>query len=179
MDDIKLIKRCQNGDKEAFQELVKMYHPYVYRFLIRTTGDEQLSQDLTQDTFIKIIRSIEKFDIYGKAKFSTYIITVSKNCYIDYLRKQKNFMSSIPVEEINNLETIGMEEAVLDRVFSEDIIEKLEGLSDEQKIVIKMKYMEGLTLREIGSRLNLEPKTIKSRIHNGIVKLRKMFEGSE
>ena len=92
MDDIKLIKRCQNGDKEAFQELVKMYHPYVYRFLIRTTGDEQLSQDLTQDTFIKIIRSIEKFDIYGKAKFSTYIITVSKNCYIDYLRKQKNFM---------------------------------------------------------------------------------------
>lgn len=178
MDDKKLIKRCQVGDKEAFQELISKYHPFVYKFLIKITEDEQVAEDITQETFLKIIKNMEKFDVHGKAKFSTYIITISKNCYIDYLRKEKKFLQDVPIGETINAEDINTntENIVIDKIYGEVVIKELENLSEEQKIAIKMKYIEGLTLKEIGEKLELEPKTVKSRIHNGIEKLRKIFE---
>lgn len=179
MEDNRLIKKCQSGDKEAFQELISRYHPYVYKFLIKMTGNEDVSEDITQETFIKLIRNIDKFDIYGKAKFSTYIITLCKNCYIDYFRKNNKYINDIYINETLNIEYDNVEEKVLDRIQYEDINTSLEKLPEDQRIVIKMKYIEGLTLKEIGEKLEIEPKTIKSRIHNGVVKLRKLFEGGD
>jgi len=94
MEDKELIYRCQNGDKATFQELISKYHPYVFKFLIKATENKQLAEDLTQEVFIKVIRNIDKFDVDGKAKFSTYASTVAKNCYIDYLRKEKKLFKS-------------------------------------------------------------------------------------
>ncbi|KPU27275.1 RNA polymerase subunit sigma-24 [Caloranaerobacter sp. TR13] len=177
MEDKKLIKRCQKGDKEAFQELISKYHPFIYKFLVKIAEDEQLAEDLTQDTFLKIIRNIDKFDIDRKAKFSTYAVAIAKNLYIDYLRKENKFKKVIPINKNFDIEdfSINVENIVIDKMFGQDIIEKMGKLTEEQKLVIKMKYIEGLTLKEIGDILELKPKTVKSRIHNGIVKLRKMF----
>ncbi|MDI6618922.1 MAG: sigma-70 family RNA polymerase sigma factor [Clostridiales bacterium] len=178
MEDKKLIKKCQNGDKSAFQELISKYHPIVYKFLVRVTEDERLTEDLTQETFIKIIRSIDKFDVNGKAKFSTYIITVSKNCYIDYLRKNKKIMQSVTIDDNLNIEDtdVNVEEIVLNKIYGNDILKAMESLTEEQRIAIKLKYIEDLTLKEIGDILKIEPKTVKSRIHNGIVKLRQLLQ---
>ena len=178
MEDKKLIKKCQNGDKSAFQELISKYHPIVYKFLVRVTEDERLTEDLTQETFIKIIRSIDKFDVNGKAKFSTYIIAVSKNCYIDYLRKNKKIMQSVTIDDNLNIEDtdVNVEEIVLDKIYGNDILKAMESLTEEQRIAIKLKYIEDLTLKEIGDILKIEPKTVKSRIHNGIVKLRQLLQ---
>lgn len=177
MEDNILIKRCQAGDKSAFQELITKYHPYVFKFLLKTTGDNFLSEDLTQETFIKLIRNIDKFDIYGKAKFSTYIITLCKNTFIDYYRKQNKFSKYVVLDDNLGIESERVDELVMDKLLAELAVEGLEKLPEEQKIAIKLKYIEGMTLKEIGEMLELEPKTIKSRIHNGVVKLRKIFEG--
>jgi RNA polymerase sigma-70 factor (ECF subfamily) len=174
MEDNELIIKCQSGDKRAFQELIAKYHPYIFKFLIKIIGNNDLAEDLTQDTFIKIIRNIEKFDINGKAKFSTYVITVAKNTYIDYYRKNKNSIN-ISLDENLNLRAIDIEEVVFDKIDYEDVMKCFDKLTEEQRLVIRMKYIEGLTLKEIGEKLDLEPKTIKSRIHNGVVKLRKML----
>lgn len=178
MGDKELIHRCQNGDKAAFKELISKYHPLVFKFLIKITGNEQLSEDLTQEAFIKIIRNIDKFDVNGKAKFSTYIITVSKNSYIDYLRREKRFLQFSPIEESLFVEGVSpcFEESVVDRIYAKDIMGQIENLTDEHKTVIKLKYIEDLTLKEIGDLLDLEPKTVKSRIHNGIVKLKQLLK---
>lgn len=175
MEENSLIKKCQQGDKEAFQLLISWYHPFVFKFLLKNTDNEQTAEDLTQETFIKLIRNIEKYDIKGKAKFSTYVITIAKNAYIDYLRKEKRFMQNIPLSETLNLEdvSIHVEDIVIDKLYRQGIFENMEDLPEEQRIAIKLKYIEGLTLKEIGDLLNLEPKTVKSRIHNGIVRLRK------
>lgn len=181
MDENNLVKKCQDGDKDAFQELIRKFHPLAYRFAIRLTENEQLAEDLTQDTFLKIIRSIEKFDINGSAKFSTYIITVCKNSYIDYLRREKRFVKPIPIDEGLNTHEISsnFEDIVIDRIDNIGAIKQLDNLTEEQKAVIKLKYIEGLTLKEIGEILEIEPKTVKSRIHNGMVKLKKVFERGE
>lgn len=181
MEDTRIIKRCQMGHKEAFQELISKYYPFVYKFLVRISENENLAEDLTQDTFIKIIRNIENFDVNGSAKFSTYIIAISKNLYIDHLRQEKRILPSVPIDQYLNIGDAGIdiEDTVIYKMYNQDILDNMEKLTEVQKIVIKMKYIEGLTLKEIGDTLNLEPKTIKSRIHNGVVKLRKMLGGGE
>ena len=76
MNDKALIKRCQRGDRQAFDELIRLYYDYVSGFLLKNTGDETLSEDLTQATFFKMIRSIEKYDTGGSASFGTWLITI-------------------------------------------------------------------------------------------------------
>lgn len=71
MNEKALIKKCQRGDKQAFEELIRLYYDYVSGFLLKTTMDSTLSEDLTQETFLKMIRSIEKFDPSGSAAFGT------------------------------------------------------------------------------------------------------------
>lgn len=177
MEDKELIKKCQAGEKEAFQELIVKYHPFVYKFLIKVTQNKHEAEDLTQETFLKLIRNIEKFDIECNTKFSTYLITVAKNSYIDYFRKQSKLSFSSIDESFELVDkNYNLENTILDAFEGKAALEKLEELSKEQRIAIKLKYIEGLTLKEIGERLEIEPKTVKSRIHNGIEKLRKMFE---
>jgi RNA polymerase sigma-70 factor, ECF subfamily len=133
---------------------------------------------LVQETFIKMIRNIDKFDTYGKAKFYTYLICIAKNCYIDYYRKEKKRSKDITIDDNFNLENSNdVEELVISKMNNMNILEAMNNLTDNQKMVIKMKYIEELTTKEIGEILNIESKTIKSRIHNGMVKLRKMLQG--
>lgn len=72
MNDKALIKRCQRGDRQAFDELIRLYYDYVSGFLLKNTGDETLSEDLTQATFLKMIRSIEKYDTGGRLLLSEH-----------------------------------------------------------------------------------------------------------
>lgn len=177
MEDEKLIIRCQQGDKEAFQNLISKYHPFVYKFLIRLTGDKTLAEDLTQDVFLKIIRNIDRFNVHGGAKFSTYLIAIAKNCYIDELRRTSrvsvNFDTTENIRDLVDEKNI--DEIVVEKLYSMEIGGSLKNLTEEQRIAIKLKYNEGLSLKEISEILNIEPKTVKSRIHNGMVKLRKLL----
>ena len=171
MSDKNLILASQNGEKQAFNNLIILYYPYVSKFLLKLTANETLSEDLTQDTFLKLIRSIDRFDIYGKATFATYLMTIAKNCYIDYLRKNKNIIVSIGEMEI--AEPFILENKILDGLEIEEVLKIIDDLPWEQAQAIKLKYLEQLTLREIAEKLFTQPKTIKSRIHAGMVKLRK------
>lgn len=178
MEDNELITKCKNGDKLAFETLIGKYHPLIFKYLCKISGDELVAEDLVQETFIKMIRSIDKFDSYGRAKFYTYLICIAKNCYIDYYRKEKKRLKDITFDNNLNMEDCNnVEELVISKMDNMNILEAMDNLTDDQKMVIKMKYIEELTIKEIGEILNIESKTVKSRIHNGMVKLRKMLQG--
>jgi RNA polymerase sigma-70 factor (ECF subfamily) len=111
------------------------------------------------------------FDVKGKAQFSTYLIAIAKNLYIDYIRKMKrivicNIDELLPCE----LTTDGQ---VLIHLQYEEICNIIEELPQEQKEAIRMKYLESMTLDAIAEYFDCEPKTVKSRIHNGVSKIRK------
>ncbi|MGE5631020.1 MAG: RNA polymerase sigma factor [Caulobacteraceae bacterium] len=173
MNEIELVLACQKGEKQAFNDIIIRYYPYVSKFLLKITADETVSEDLTQDTFLKLIRSIDRFDVYGKATFATYLMAIAKNCYIDYLRKNKNIILSIDDQEVADVWTV--ENKVLKEIEASEIIKAIDTLPWEQAQAIKLKYLEQLTLQEVAERFNTHPKTIKSRIHAGMVKLRKSF----
>lgn len=106
MDDKTLIKRCQRGDRQAFDELIRLYYDYVSGFLLKAAKNETLAEDLTQETFLKMIQNIEKFDPGGSAGFGTWLITVAKNCYIDHLRRNRIYpedIESLAIEDEQNV----------------------------------------------------------------------------
>ena len=80
---MKLILSCQNGEKEAFNELIRLYYPYVSKFLVKLTSNEVLSQDLIQETFVKLIRRIDNYNVKSETSFLFYLMTIARNCYID------------------------------------------------------------------------------------------------
>jgi RNA polymerase sigma-70 factor, ECF subfamily len=178
MEDNELISKCKNGEKFAFEALIGKYHPLIFKYLCKISGDEVISEDLVQETFIKMIRSIDKFDLKGSAKFYTYLICIAKNCYIDYYRKEKKRSKDISIDDHIGFQAgNNIEELVISKMENMNILEAVNDLTDNQKMVIKMKYIEELTTKEIGDILNIEPKTIKSRVHNAVIKLRKALQG--
>lgn len=163
MNEKSIIKRCQRGDRLAFDELIRLYYDYVSGFLLKNTADETLTQDLTQETFLKMIQSIESFDPGGRASFGTWLITIAKNCYIDHLRRNR-----VHIEDIDALP-----------IEDERILAALDTLPPEQALAIRLKYVEDMTLEQIAKQFDVAPKTIKSRIHDGTVKLRKKLISKE
>lgn len=177
MNEKALIKRCQSGERQAFDELIRLYYDYVYGFLLKAATDKTLSEDLTQETFLKMIRNIEKFDTGGNAAFGTWLITVAKNCYIDYLRRNRIYLEDIqklPIEDDRDVADEAERKSEYERVLS-----AIETLPKEQALAIRLKYVEGMTLAQIAERFGVQPKTVKSRIHDGTVKLRKKLNFKE
>lgn len=174
MNDIKLIQACQKGEKQAFNELITFYYPYVSKFLRKLTMDEVIVDDLVQDTFIKLIRGIDKFDVHGKAAFATYLMAIAKNCYLDYLRKNRG-SPLLSLEDQDIEDPFKVEDKVLNMLEYNQLMKEIENLPWEQGQAIKLKYVEELTLQEIAEIFHTQPKTIKSRIHEGTIKLRKIL----
>lgn len=177
MNEKALIKKCQHGDRQAFDALIRLYYDYVSGFLLKTTADETLSEDLTQETFLKMIRNIEKFDPGGRAGFGTWLITIAKNCYIDHLRRNRIYLEdieSLPIEEERNVAEEGEQ-----KLRYEQVLAAMETLPPEQALAIRLKYVEDMTLAQIAQRFGVQPKTIKSRIHDGTVKLRRKLNFKE
>lgn len=173
MNEKALVKKSQRGDRAAMEDLIRQYYDYVSGFLLKTTCDELLTEDLTQETFLKMIRSIETFDPGGRAAFGTWLIAIAKNCYIDHLRR-----SRIRFEDIDELPLADdgtLTESVERKLQYEALLAAIETLPPEQGTAIRLKYVDDLTLEQIGARLSVPAKTVKSRIHDGTVKLRKKF----
>lgn len=88
MEIEQLVKACQKGDRQAFEELIRLFYPYVSGFLLKLTPDASLAEDLTQETFLKMIRGIDRFDTRRGAGFGTWLVTIARNLYIDAVRRR-------------------------------------------------------------------------------------------
>lgn len=172
-----LIKKCQKGNKKAFNELVEIYYPFVLKFLLKLTCNKDNADDLVQETFIKIINNIERFNIDGKASFDTYLITIAKNTYIDFLRRINKEFQKLDIDNISD--NINFEKEFLKKEDYNLVLKKIESLPLVQKEAIKLKYLEGYTLEEIAKIQKVESKTVKSRLFEGRKKLKENLKGMD
>ncbi len=173
VNEKEIIKRCQSGDKTAFDELIRAFYPYVGRYLLKLTRDENTAEDLTQDVFLKVIRTIDDYKINGRASFATYIITIAKNTFIDYTRRNRTVFAELSDAEPQSGENV--EKAVIDGIEYNEVVKYINALPPNQAEAIRLKYIEEYTLKEIEAITGVPSKTVKSRIHEGTKKLRSIF----
>ena len=155
------------GDRKAFNCLVEAYQSPIRRFFFNLTGgDEELSKDLAQDTFIKAWLNIASFR--AAAKFSTWLFRIAYNIYYDYKRTHK------PKAVIDA-------EIIADRMYAEqpdldfgiDFAHALSILKDDERTAMLLFYMEDQTINKISKIMNCPAGTIKSHLHRGKEKMKK------
>jgi len=179
--DEQLVAVYLKGDEKALEILISRHLKFLYNFVYGFVGNKQEAEDVVQETFVKIWRSVKKFD--KKKKFKTWIFRIARNTAIDFLRKKKDIaFSNFEGEDGNNpiIDTIAAPEPLPDELFDRQdlgaaLARVLETLSVKYRTVLLMYYQEGLNFQEISEYLEEPVDTIKSRHRRALIQLRKMI----
>ena len=166
MKDDLLIKRIRAGDEDAAEELVRRYYIHVMRFSRWQCGIKDLAEDMTQETFFKVFRSLNQYRQRGH--FKTWLFCIARSVCIDELRKRK--FEYEPDYDI--CEVCDEHDGIKHMEIEDEIRWLLSGLPDEQKEAMILHYMEGFSYREIGEILNIPYRTAQSRVNLAIKTLR-------
>ena len=169
-NDVLLVSRAVLlGDRLAFGQLVEAYQSLVRRFFFNLTGgDEELSKDLAQDTFVKAWLHICSFR--AAAKFSTWLYRIAYNIYYDYVRESKPDVD-VNVELLRDI--IAAETP--DNDFRLDFEQTLQMLKENERTAMLLFYMEDQSIATISSIMNCPVGTVKSHLHRGKEKLAAIF----
>lgn len=176
----KRIKQVKRGDQNAFAEIVELFKDKVYQLCYRMVGNAHDAEDLAQEAFIRAYVNINSYDT--NRKFSTWLYRIATNLSIDRLRKKKPYY--FLDAEIEGAEGLTMysqiatdelqpDEMVESLEFQEWVQQEINELPVMYRSVIVLKYIEELSLKEIGDILDLPIGTVKTRIHRGREALRK------
>ncbi|NLM61246.1 MAG: sigma-70 family RNA polymerase sigma factor [Clostridiales bacterium] len=177
-DENELVRLAAKGDDRAFEKLVALYEKRVYTTALRMTGNQDDAYDISQETFIRVYRSLKGFK--GDAKFSTWIYRIVTNLCIDYNRKAKR-IKQIPLE--NNDEEEPFIITISDDRFDPErnlerseivraINRALDTLSEEHREIFILRELDGLSYAEIAEIKMIEEGTVKSRLFRAREKLR-------
>lgn len=185
--DEEIITRFQQGDQQAFKDLIDRYVTPLYNFTARIAGRNDAS-DIVQEIFIKVWKNIGRFNPI-KASFKTWIFTISKNTATDFLRKKRSLLFSDiadraggekDTEDDTNFFADNIpDEQILPDVALEKLQEKkflnnlLDQLKPDYREVLVLHYQEEMTFDEIGRILNKPLNTVKSQHRRAIIELRK------
>jgi RNA polymerase sigma-70 factor, ECF subfamily len=185
VSELDLVRRCQAGDTEAFDELVTRYRTRVFSMIYNMVRSEQDAWDLAQDSFLKAWKSIKRFR--GRSSFYTWIYRIVMNVTIDWLRKKhvkgagKEFDDTIQLKEIDPAsKTVPKTEALPHQMMQRDEIRaRIENaiaqLSPEHRAVILMKEIDDMQYHEIAETLGCSIGTVMSRLFYARKKLQSLL----
>lgn len=180
MTDEELVRLCKEGEERAFEELIKKYHVPIFNYIYNLVGEKQTTEDLTQETFIKMVNNIEKYKNINSAKFSTWLFTIAKNTVNDHYRKTKS-KTTVPLEE--NMEILTEMDSVEDQIAKREALKEIgqaiESLPNEEKSAIYLRYYMNLSYKEIAQVLSSSQDRVKWKLHDGLQKIRKIVKKKE
>jgi len=180
-DERSLIRRAQEGDRVAFDRLIRLYDQNVLRLALQVVGSPEEARDLYQEAFLKVYRSIRNFR--SEAKFSTWLYRVVMNVCLDHLRRQNTrkevavpapqegepeFFQTVPEER----PTLDPERATHSKEIGRRIQVALERLNPRERMVFELKHYQGLKLRAIGEICKTSEQTVKNCLFRATQKLR-------
>ncbi len=175
MNDIEIIKKILNGEKDLFAELMKKYHNELFKYVYNMLGEYTETEDLLQEIFFKLYKNLKKYDSQ-KAAFRTWMYRISKNYLLNYL-KSKKYRERQKVFEYDDKLNSGDEDLVENAINDERIhlilktMEKL--LKPKHYEIMHLHYFSNLSVKEISETLNIPDKTIYKAIKSSIEKIKK------
>lgn len=168
--EILLVLRSQTGDREAFDELLRSIQSALYRYIRRLTGDETLSMDILQETFLIIYRKIMWLE--DPLYFRAWAYRIASRQTLRRLKKEKAWMENVRENEFILSVPAGNEKPAYDPELVRQIPALLARISPASRAVIILHYLDEMTLAETSEILGLSMGTIKSRLAYGLEKLR-------
>jgi RNA polymerase sigma-70 factor (ECF subfamily) len=179
--DSSLVTRCLRGDETAWEELVRIHTRKVYALCFRFTGSASEAQDLTQEVFLRVFRTIKTFRS-DEGSFGTWLSRVTRNLLIDHYRRtrQERVTDSIEdqlpvIEESGAAASARPDQAVAGREASEILQATLQKLSPDLREAVILRDLQEMEYREIADVLQIPEGTVKSRINRGRAELTRLL----
>jgi RNA polymerase sigma-70 factor (ECF subfamily) len=175
--DFSLVSRCLRGDEPAWEDLVRQHTRRVYGLCFRFTGSGSEAQDLTQEVFLRVFRTLKTFRS-TEGSFATWLARVTRNLLIDNYRRtrQERVTDSIEeqlpmIEEAGGAASVRPDHALAGREASEILQATLQKLSPDLREAVILRDLQEMEYREIAEVLQIPEGTVKSRINRGRAEL--------
>jgi RNA polymerase sigma-70 factor (ECF subfamily) len=169
-----IIQRCLAGDQIAWEQIVRQHWRKVFNIAYKFTGKHDEAEDLTQDVFLKIFKSLDTFD--RRANFQTWLVSVSRNLCIDHYRSVRKERETIDRDvDAGELSPVAQTVSPVAALEHRDRVELLKKALDQLpptlRSAVLLRDIQELSYQEIADRLNLPEGTVKSRINRGRTEL--------
>ena len=174
----RLVERAQAGDREALEELYLIHFDRIYSYLHVSVGNRHDAEDLTTQTFVKMLESIGKFR-WQSAPFSAWLFRIAHNLAMDHFRAARRWQPEEEVPEPEPDESTSAEASALESIGRKTMLELIEELSPEQQQVLTLKFVFNFANAEVAAILGKSEGAIKSLQHRALVSLQKQLEKRE
>ena len=180
LNDKELVESYRNGNVASFELLVERHQNKVFSYILMLVKDRQLADDIFQDTFLKIIRTIKAGAYKEEGKFIQFAMRIAHNLVIDHFRKSNRLPMADSVNNeysiIDNLKYTdrSIEDEMIEEQVYGDLRKMIDLLPDEQKEVLNMRMYADMSFKEIADATNVSINTALGRMRYALINLRKM-----
>jgi len=172
-----LVDRAQNGDREALEELYLIHFDRVYSYLHVSVGNRHDAEDLTTQTFLKMLEAIGRFR-WQSAPFSAWLFRIAHNLAMDHFRASKRWQPEEEVPEPDGALASSAEEEALQSIGRKSMLRLIEDLSNEQQQVLTLKFVFNFSNGEAATILEKTEGAVKSLQHRALASLQKRISSS-
>jgi RNA polymerase sigma factor (sigma-70 family) len=180
-DDSVLVKEYINGKEAALELLVKRHQQRIFSFIYSKVQDRDITEDVFQDTFIKVIKTLKKGNYNEEGKFLPWVMRIAHNLVIDHFRKNNrmpkfNNTDEFDIFSIISDNSLNAEKRLIKNQILSDVRSLIEELPEEQKEVLKMRMYMDMSFNEISESTGVSINTALGRMRYALINLRKVIE---
>lgn len=172
--DFELIEQFKNGNEEAFRVLVDRYKKDALRLAWRYANDLDRAEDIVQDAFIQVFRSLPQFR--GEAMFSTWFYKIVVNMSLNAIKKEKKFKHQ-PLMEVIDVSGSSSEYENESNSFKQEVIRAMEKLSEKQRMIFNLRHLEQMSTRQVSHLMKISEGSVKQHLHRAAQHLKKSLAG--
>ena len=181
LDDSVLVQKYMQGDEKALEILINRHNQRLTSFIFSKVFDREITEDIFQDTFIKVIRTLKKGSYSEEGKFLPWVMRIAHNLIIDHFRRNKRMPRFEGKNDFNIFSVMGDDKLNVEKQLIKDQIESdLVGLIDElpndQREVLIMRMYRDMSFKEISENTGVSINTALGRMRYALINLRKIIE---
>ena len=179
--DALLVNAYVNGDESALGELIARHKDRIYRFIYSKVYDRDVTEDIFQDTFVKVINTLKKGNYNEEGKFLPWVMRIAHNLVIDYFRRNNRMPKFESNDDFNIFSVLSDGDLNAERSMIKDQVQKdvqrlIEELPEDQKEVLIMRIYKDMSFKEISENTGVSINTALGRMRYALINLRKLVE---
>lgn len=179
--DSVLVSNYINGDEAAIEMLIKKHRQRIFSFINSKVYDKDVAEDIFQDTFIKVIRTLKRGAYNEEGKFLPWVMRISHNLIIDFFRKNNRMPKFHNTGEFNIFSvlsdsTLNAESLLIKEQVENDVKRLVNKLAEDQKEVLTMRIYKDMSFKEISERTGVSINTALGRMRYALINLRKIID---
>ncbi len=182
LSDYELVQEFVNGNRSTLEVLIDRHRKKVYTYILLLVKNQHLAEDLFQDTFIKVIKSLQEGRYIDNGRFLSWVLRIAHNLVIDHFRKERqlNTISNDSYEtsllNSKKLSERTIEDLLISDQITKDIRRLIQELPDDQKEVIILRHYCGLSFKEIADHTEVSINTALGRMRYALINLRRLIK---